>query len=359
MFIDRIILFPYYLTLLLRNSYYDKGGKRVISYEIPIISIGNVTVGGTGKTPHTEMLIREFSKEKRIAVISRGYKRKTRGLREVQISDNYRDVGDEPLQIKRKFPDIKVIVDTSRKRAIDSLISLPDGEKPELILLDDGFQYRKIVPSLSILLVDYSKPIFQDSLLPIGYLRDLPSQIKRADIVIVTKVPDIFEPIDRFIWRDNLHLKENQALFFSKICYDFPVPLFPEECDKRYLYSKSAILFSGIANDSHLRNNLIGQYKLVSILKFSDHHNFSSSDIDNIEYLSHRYPTAVIFTTEKDAQRIFSHKSLTPNIRSRLFFIPIKPQIIPEITPGQRVIEEELGEIGESQFSIIIKKKVD
>lgn len=350
LFLDKFLLFPYYLVLKIRNKLYDSGRWKSYSFDVPIISVGNVTVGGTGKTPHVEMLIRFLQNQYRIAVVSRGYKRKTKGYGEVSISDNYKDVGDEPLQIKKKFPEIKVVVDSSRKRAIENLLNLPEEQKPTLVILDDAFQHRKVRPDISILLVDYSRPIFEDHLLPIGGLRDLPTEIRRADIVIVTKVPDEIDISDREKWRKRLHLLPSQPLFFSKISYLTPLPIFPDKSNNRYIYSKNAILFSGIANDTSLRNNLVGTYKLNSVLRFSDHHNYTPEDFRTIETASRKHPTAVIITTEKDSQRITGHYSVSDELKSKLFYLPIQSDIIPEIDPSERVIPEEMDEIGEAQF---------
>ncbi len=350
MIIDKILLFPYYLTLLIRNHLYDKGSIKSVSFDVPIICVGNITVGGTGKTPMVEMLVRMYMNDYRIAVISRGYKRKSRGYREVLRDDSYSDVGDEPIQIKRKFPEITVVVDSSRKKAIEHLLAQDEKSRPTLIILDDAFQHRKVVPSVSIVLVDSSRPTYHDHLIPFGKLRDLPSQIKRADIVVVTKVSEDITDEDRERWRSKLRLSESQSLFFSQIGYREPKPVFVEGNDNRYIYSKSAILFTGIANDSSIRNFIMGKYKLNEIMSFDDHHVFSSSEIRSIDACSKRYPTSVVFTTEKDAQRIVGHRAITSNLRSKLFYIPIKTEIIPKIEPSMRVFPEEMGDIGESQF---------
>lgn len=348
----------YRIILKCRHSLYDSGRKKSYRFDVPVISVGNITVGGTGKTPHSELLIRLLKEQYKIALISRGYKRNTKGFREVSVDDSFLSVGDEPLQIKRKFPDITVVVDASRKRAIDTLLALPDEKKPTLIILDDAFQHRRIIPALSIVLVDHSRPIFEDSLLPFGRLRDLPSQIKRADMVIVTKVPDYLEVGERGMWRDRLRLSNSQPLLFSKISYGQPTALFPESVDNRYLYSKTAVLFTGIANDFPLRNHLVGQYKLKSIIRFSDHHEFSSSEVRQIDYISKCNATSVVLTTEKDAQRLLQHKDLTENLKSKLFYIPIESEIIPDTTEIPRTIPEEMKEIGEKQFMEIVGKYI-
>lgn len=326
--IDRILLFPYFLTLKLRHYLYDKGYKKSYKYDIPIISIGNITVGGTGKTPHAEMIIRELADKHRVALISRGYGRKTKGYKVVEVGDNHLDVGDEPLQIKRKFPSITVAVDSSRKRAIDTLLSLPEDERPTVIILDDAFQHRQITPSTSIVLVDYNRPIFNDHLLPFGRLRDLPQRISAADIVIVTKTPWYDENPDPTKWRKQLHLSPEQKLYFSKIDYCDFKPVFPGIGDNRYIYSPKAILFTGIANNKPFVDYIVGKYHIEEILQFSDHKNFSTQDIKKIISLSRKYTTAAIITTEKDAQRLRYHPAVTQDLKRRLLYLEIIVSIL-------------------------------
>ena len=169
--IDRLLLFPYAIVLAVRNLFYDKGVLKSYPSVLPSICVGNITVGGTGKTPAVEMLIRLYRDSRRIAVVSRGYGRRTKGFRTVSVEDNYRDVGDEPLQIKRKFPDVAVVVDASRRRAVDALAAMSPDVRPDLVILDDAFQHRRLRPDFSIVLVSSTRPVFKDSLLPIGRLR--------------------------------------------------------------------------------------------------------------------------------------------------------------------------------------------
>ena len=326
--IDKFLLFPYYLTLKLRHYLYDSGRFKSYKYGVPIISIGNITVGGTGKTPHTELIIRELMGKHRVAVVSRGYGRKTKGFRYVEVGDDFHDVGDEPLQIKRKFPSVTVAVDSSRRRAIDTLLALPECDRPTIVLLDDAFQHREIVPSTSIVLVDYNRPVFQDSLLPLGRLRDIPQRIKAADIVIVTKVPWYDENPDSEKWRRTLHLDDHQALYFSRIEYCDFHPIFPEVCDSRYVYSPKAILFTGIANNTPFVDYLVGKYQVMGVLKFSDHKNFTPFDIQRISSLSDQYPTAAVITSEKDAQRLRHNQNLSERLKKKLLYLEIKVSVL-------------------------------
>jgi len=330
--LDKTVLLPYFLTLKIRHWLYDTGRKKSVSYDIPVISIGNVTVGGTGKTPHTEMLIRMLRDEYRIAVVSRGYRRRTNGYREVTVGDDYRDVGDEPLQIKRKFPSVRVAVDSDRCRAIDMLLALREDERPTLIILDDGFQHRRIVPRLNIVLVRASRPVYEDHLLPFGRLRDIPSQMKRADIVMVTKVTDEVNAAFVSRWRNRLLIDDHQSLYVTGFSYEKIMPVFPSDVEPRYEYSKSTVLFSGIADDSTFRKYLNRNYEIKYAISFPDHHNFRAADFKSISIVSDKFYTSVVITTEKDAQRIINKRDIVPDsLRKRMFFIPVRPEVLPMV----------------------------
>ena len=355
---SKIFLFPYWLALKIRHFLYDKNIKKGSIYPVPVICVGNITVGGTGKTPHTEMIIRLLSEKYRVAVLSRGYKRESKGFRIAQVTDTYKEVGDEPLQIKQKFPHITVAVCKSRREGIEKLLALPqaaahlqDACRPELIILDDGFQHRKVKPAHSVVLVNYSRPIVGDNLLPIGLLRDLPEQIRRADSVIISKSPiavyadgimDQYRTAEVVLqqeqkWRGEMKLSAQQKLYFSEIRYGSPLAVFYGEGDSRYIYSKTAIFFTGIANDMEFRNNLVANYKVLDSLKFADHKNFSRADVRKINSWAKKHPTAAIFTTEKDSKRLVSVKGLDKNVISRLFYIPIEVAIFPDAKEAEFV----------------------
>jgi tetraacyldisaccharide 4'-kinase len=346
--IDKILLFPYWLALKARHFMYDHGMKKSAGAEVPTICVGNLTVGGTGKTPHTEILIRTLTKDvewgaRNIAVLSRGYKRRTRGFQQVVADGTAREFGDEPLQIKRKFPFVTVAVDKSRKEGCDFLCNPEkvqtskkarkclhkDFQKADLIILDDAFQHRALKPSVSIVLVDYSRPTFKDHLMPMGRLRDLPERIAKADIIIVSKCPTYLDAWERSKWTEALKIRKDQHLFFTTIGYDQSQAVFPEG-DPRYLYTQRLILFSGIANDKPLRNYLSGTYKIVRHFDFPDHHSFSKSDITSIYNASRAFPTSVVMTTEKDCQRIRDCKIIPDNLKQRMFYAPIKVNFFSE-----------------------------
>lgn len=336
---SKTLLFPYWLTLAIRNKLYDRNVFKSERFDIPVISVGNISVGGTGKTPHTEMLVSLLKGDYRVAVISRGYKRKTKGYRVVKATDDFSLCGDEPLQIKRKFPDIVVAVCKDRAQAIRKV---QEEFGVNLVILDDAYQHRKITPSCNILLVNYNRTIAGDNLLPIGRLRDLPSQVKRADAVIITKCPDFgqfdgaeneekgLEAIayQEKIWRKNLSLRQDQPIFFSTAEYCTAVPVFPGICNVRYLYSKFAVAFTGIADDRLFRSQLVSTHQVEEILKFPDHKNFSRSDIRKIEAMARRQKEAAVITTEKDSMRLKTNKYVSPELKERLFALPVGCRII-------------------------------
>lgn len=360
--IDKILLFPYWLTLKLRHFLYDSGLKKVSKADVPTICIGNITVGGTGKTPHTEMLLRTLLQDeewrgKNIAVLSRGYKRKTKGFQQVTSDGSAAAYGDEPLQIKKKFPAVTVAVDSSRVEGCDFLVypekleTSKKGRKcidknlaaSDLIILDDAFQHRALKPTLSIVLVDYNRPVFNDHLLPFGKLRDLPGRIAAADIVIVSKCPNEVNAWDKCTWAENLGIRnfdasscsgtrrngKKQHLFFSTITYDTAEAIFPEG-NPRYIYTNRLILFSGIANDAPLLSYLSSDYKIVRHFRFPDHHKFSKGDMNTIASAAREFPTAVIMTTEKDCQRVRDCHKIKEELKQRMFYSPIKTVFLTE-----------------------------
>ncbi len=346
--IDKILLFPYWLILKIRHFMYDHGLKKVHKADVPTICVGNITVGGTGKTPHTEMLLRTLMQDmdwgaRNIAVLSRGYKRRTKGFQQVVAEGTAKEFGDEPLQIKRKFPFITVAVDKSRKEGCDFLCNPDlvhtskkarrclhkDFPKADLIILDDAFQHRALKPTVSIVLVDYNRPTFKDHLMPVGKLRDLPERIKAADIIIVSKCPTYLDAWEKGKWKEALGVRKDQHLFFTSIGYGQSQAIFPEG-DPRYLYTQRLILFSGIANDKPLRNYLSGNYKIVRHFDFPDHHKFTKADISSINSAARAFPTSVVMTTEKDCQRIRDCKKVPDNLRQRMFYAPIQVNFFSE-----------------------------
>lgn len=326
-FINRIVLFPYYLTLKIRHYLYDNGIFKSYKFDIPVISIGNISAGGTGKTPHTEFIVRELLEDYRVAVLSRGYGRRSKGFRFVETTDSALEAGDEPLQIKIKFPGVTVAVDGDRVRGVNTLMQMEPHSRPEVIVMDDAFQHRRVIPGLSFLLVDFRYPPQEDNLLPAGRLRDLPEQMKRADAIIVTKCPPELSDQEIFMWRNQLMVMPHQKLLFSAIQYGEPEAIF-EEGDKRYTYSNFAILVTAIANPKPLEYHLLNRYKIIKKVHYRDHHYFTKYDASRINSLVKKYPKAVIFTTEKDSQRLKGLTRLNTETRKRIFSLPIEVAIL-------------------------------
>lgn len=346
--IDSILLFPYWLALKTRHFLFNKGIRKSYTPEVPAICIGNITVGGTGKTPHTEMILKylledEFWGSKNLAVLSRGYKRQSKGFQQVPYDGSATLFGDEPMQIKNKFPLVTVAVDKSRKEGCRFLCNPEllhsskkasrcihkDMPKADLIILDDAFQHRAIKPSVSIVLVDYNRPVFKDHLLPLGRLRDLRERIHAADIVIVTKCPSYIDGLEKDRWKKALGISDRQHLFFTTVRYDAAKAIY-KEGDPRYVYSQKLILFSGIANDKPFRDYLSDSYKILKHMNFPDHHKFSKGDMAAVRDAAAAFPTSVIMTTEKDSQRVRACSYVAENIKTRMFHVPIKSEFVPE-----------------------------
>ena len=331
----QLILFPYYLALKIRHAMYDHNFLfKTKEAEVPTICIGNVTVGGTGKTPHTEMVLDTLMRteewgRRNLAVLSRGYKRKSKGFRIVEATGQALTFGDEPLQIKHNFPWATVAVDKDRINGCD-LLAHPEKSQvrnyppAELVILDDAFQYRRLKAKVNIVLVDYNRPVSKDRLMPLGRLRDLPERIGKAQIVIVTKCPLYMQEDEKEQFALDLKIRPDQKIFFTSIEYSQPEPIFPEACNTRYMYSNKAIVFSGIAGDTPLVQYLSGSYKVVKRLSFGDHHRYKNKDIRAITAAVDKWPTAAVITTEKDAQRVREVRKMPPQLRERLFQVPIK-----------------------------------
>ena len=302
--------FLYGIGIWLRNRLFDWGILHSEQYSIPVICIGNLSVGGTGKTPHTEYIIRLLKDKYRIAVLSRGYKRKTSGFILADSESSSLEIGDEPFQMKNKFPDILVAVDANRRRGIQNLLSLPEKDRPEVILLDDAYQHRYVHPSLSIVLSDYHRLFYNDKLMPTGHLREPISNINRTDIVVVTKCDEDMKPIDFRIIEENMKLRAHQLLFFTSIVYGEVKPVFPSEA--RFLNHKNIgkeddiLLISGIAVPTPFIREAEKYSNKVLPVVFPDHHTFSKSDFKKLDVIFEKMtsPGKLILVTEKDAARL-------------------------------------------------------
>ncbi len=294
-------------------------------FDIPIICVGNITVGGTGKTPTVEMLVAHYSEEYNVAVLSRGYGRTTKGYREVVVEDNYRQVGDEPLQIKRKFPHVRVVVCEKRAFAIHRI----QEEFPEvdMIIMDDGFQHRYVNPLINIVIVDANRPVERDHLLPYGQLRDTTDSLDRAHYFIVTKCPENMKPIDMRVMRKILVQKPSQEIYFSRM-QSMPACSVFAEVEGTVEHGAKVIAMSGIGDSEAFNRGLAQRYNVVAALDLDDHHSYRMSDLRHIRKMLAKYPDAVIMTTEKDAVKLSHSKAVPEDIRCKMFYETISLRFI-------------------------------
>lgn len=323
------ISFLYSLILRFRHWCYDSGLQKVWHFNQPIICIGNLNLGGTGKTPHTEYLIKLLKDHYKVAILSRGYGRKTKGF---VIGDNDCDssqLGDEPMLYLQKYHDITVAVDEDRVEGINKLTSLTN---PDVILLDDAFQHRKVDAGLNILLTDYNHLYCDDYLIPAGNLRDIQSAAHRADIILVSKSPQTITEEDSKKIAKKLKIKRQQNLFFSYLDYE-PLRAMNEKAGSLEANSAdSVLLFSGIANPKPLIKYLNLQYNNIESISFTDHHFYSKKDIMAIvaKYKMMVGSNKIIVTTEKDAARMINSDYLCLFESVPLFVAPVQIRIIEE-----------------------------
>ena len=336
--IQRPLLLPfsffYWIGVTVRNRLFDLHVLRSTGFGIPVVSIGNITVGGTGKTPHVEMLVRMLKSDYRIAALSRGYKRKSTGFIMASRHSLVSDIGDEPMQIKNKFPEISVAVDSDRVHGVNKL--LKSKHRPDIVILDDAFQHRYIRPGLSIVLVDYNRPVFNDFLLPAGNLREPWRNISRSHIVIVTKCPENLFPQEMTWFTQKLCLDNEQELFFTTYSYGTPEAVFPVKKRKdvptfKQLRKSHAgiLLVSGIANPQPLLQFLQKILKVHETMFFADHHEFTNFDIHAISIRFHSIPAheKYIFVTEKDAVKL-RELDVDEQLKKAFLCIPVEVQFL-------------------------------
>ena len=328
----RKILFPlaflYWLITFIRNWLYDKGIFKSSSFNIPIIAVGNLSVGGTGKTPQIEYLIRLLSENYKVAVLSRGYKRTTEGFILADEKATASSIGDEPFQFFSKFSNIQVAVDANRKNGIENLLQL--SNKPDVILLDDAYQHRKVKAGFYILLTAYDDLFCDDYILPFGNLREPSSGKKRADMIIVTKCPNDLSEIAQLKIREKLNVK--QQVFFTTIKYDDYVFGNDSQLLVSEIQSESKVLVAGIAKPKLFFDFLKSEKD--DTLVFPDHHHFSKQDCEQILAKANGRK---IITTEKDFVRL---NGLLP--KSQLFYLPIKSAFLN--TNIDKTIEDYVGQ---------------
>jgi tetraacyldisaccharide 4'-kinase len=329
---NNILLYPisllYGAITTIRNFLYDTGILPSEEFQFPIICVGNITVGGTGKTPHTEYIAGLLHENYRVATLSRGYKRKTRDFRIASSEGLVSEIGDEPMQIFRNYPDVLVTVDRKRVHGVN--IILEEHPDIEVIILDDAFQHRSITPGFSILLSDYERLIFEDHMLPYGNLRESKDNMRRADVILITKTPENISPIQRRIIVKEINKSPYQNLYFTSFRYKPPVPIFEEsshniEPETIKGINCGIVLVTGIANPKPLKEYLEKSFNEIIHLSFPDHHNFNEKDLDTIisAYEELKSESRYLFTTEKDAVRLREFTNIAEPIRSAFFYIPI------------------------------------
>lgn len=323
----KFLSFIYGIIIGLRNELFNLKVLTSHEFDVPVISIGNITVGGTGKTPHTEYIANLLKPGLKVATLSRGYKRKTRGFYFVETTSKVRQVGDEPLQIKLKFNELTIAVDADRVRGIKKLISMPNP--PDVILLDDAFQHRYVTPGVNILLTDYNHLITKDSLIPYGRLREPASNKSRATIIIVTKCPAKVKPIDERIITKELEIRPYQDLYFSRIEYGALLPVFADEVSSppaELVEGLAILLVTGIADPTHLKEYLMQGSDDIDEMNFPDHHQYTAREVDKILAKFEMLPAErkIIITTEKDMVRFRDLETLPGALRKNMYYVPMK-----------------------------------
>lgn len=304
--------------MLVRNLLFDWEILHSRSFRVSIISVGNLSLGGTGKTPHIEYIIRLLKENFLVGTLSRGYGRESSGFIMGSKRSNVKYIGDEPMQFIKKFSNIKVAVDEKRTRGIEIL--LEKNPSLDIILLDDAYQHRWVKPGFSILLTDYHHLYFDDHVIPGGRLREFALGAKRADCIIVTKTPKVFSPITRRRIIDDIKPKSHQRVYFSYIKYGMPIPLndhFQKELQQKYSF---ILLFTGIASNDLLKEHLGRMCNDLTTIEFKDHHRYTEVDLRKIMNKYDSLPTQkkILITTEKDVMRL-----RTPDLNVILKSMPI------------------------------------
>lgn len=322
----------------LRNKLYDAGFISSIQFNIPVISIGNLSTGGTGKTPHIEYLIRLLQYEYKVATMSRGYKRRTTGFYLAKEGTDATMIGDEPMQFYHKFPEIVVSVCEDRMTGIPRLL----GERPEVdvILLDDAFQHRSVKPGLNILIMDIAKPFYKDFILPLGSLREGRRAYKRADVIIVSKCPLSLSGEEQQEIIRKIKPLPHQRIFFSAISYGAITDFFTGE-KVEGIGQHNVIMVSGIAKPESMLQHLRQMAKDVHLLRYPDHHYFTQNNLEEIKqtYDNWDVPNKIVVTTEKDATRLAIHQETLAQWNIRIVVLPITVQFINKADEFNNVVQ--------------------
>ena len=356
----------YGLGVKFRNMLFDMNIPKSKSYAVPVISVGNITVGGTGKTPHVEYLIRLLKDQFSVAMLSRGYKRKSSGYVLATPDTPMKMIGDEPYQIKQKYPKVTVAVDAKRTRGIEHLIHDDSTKETDVILLDDAFQHRYVKPGVNILLVDYHRSIIFDKMIPAGRLREPLKGKDRADIVIVTKCPKDLKPMEFRVLTKQMNLYPYQQLFFTTLDYGQLKRIFPNNQNNlgipnslEELSNYHVLLLTGIASPKQIYYDVKPHAKDVRTLAYGDHHVFKQKDIHHINETFASMPSPkVIITTEKDMVRLETTEGLSDEVRNNLYVLPVRIRFM---LKGEATFNENIiGYVRKnSRNSILAKGKDD
>ena len=350
----------YGTAIKLRNMAFEVGILKSRSFDVPVISVGNITVGGTGKTPHVEYLGKQLKDLFHVAVLSRGYKRKSKGFIIATSDTTMPKIGDEPFQMKQKFPDVTIAVDKSRCHGIEKLTDI--DKTLDVILLDDAFQHRYVKPGINILLVDYHRLVIYDTLLPAGRLREPLTGKDRADIVIITKCPKDLKPMEFRVITKAMSLYPYQQLFFTTLEYGELNPIFGDFGELRELKNLKdyhILLLTGIASPEQMTHDLTPLVKDITPLTFADHHRFKAKDIQLINETFDQIPQpCCVITTEKDATRLYDIEGLSEEVRKNIYTLPVNIRFMQkqEDTFNQHIISYVRKN---SRNSILAKTKDD
>ena len=351
----------YGLGVKARNQLFELGLLKSRSFKVPVIAVGNITVGGSGKTPHVESLVRLLKDHCKVAVLSRGYKRKSKGFVLSDKDTPMRMIGDEPFQMKQKFPDVEVAVDANRCRGIDKLTDNTIVKDIDVVLLDDAFQHRYVKPGINILLVDYHRLIIYDKLLPAGRLREPKDGKSRADIVIITKCPAELKPIEYRVITKAMDLYPYQDLYFTTLVYEDLVPLYGK--DSRALDSittnENVLLLTGIASPKQMMNDLAAYTRKITPMSYSDHHQFTQRDLRRINKRFAEMPAPkCVITTEKDAVRLQGMEGLSQEVKDNIYQLPVRIKFMLE--QEEEFNQKIKGYVQKnSRNSILVKAKDD
>lgn len=340
--LSKLVLLPisklFGLVVACRNQMFERGLLKQTQIDIPVVVVGNIAVGGTGKTPHSEYIVNALRDHYKVGVLSRGYRRNTKGFVAATGNSTPGDIGDEPYQIFRKFgTDVDVAVCENRVEGIARMREI--NPELNLIVLDDAFQHRYVKPSVAVVLTEYNRPVFADNLMPYGRLREPMSALNRADVVVVTKCPENIKPMDFRIFKDKLQLFPYQKLFFSRYVYGHLVPVFSENVSTvPYLDwmtpNDTILVVTGIANPRPFVRHLRRYRARVNIVRFPDHCNYTAADLHAVvrKFKAMSGKRKYIVTTEKDAVKL-AHSPYFPHaLKPLTFYLPVSVDFIAPAT---------------------------